>query len=196
MAITIDGYRVEPLCSATWNAFEDLAARHNGVFGGCWCTWFQRPNDEQSRETLGNQEFKKQQVEEGKAHAALVFDGDEAIAWCQYGTVEELPNIRHRKEWETGLEHRPDYRLTCHFVDRRYRRKGLAAVAVRGALQLIAEQGGGLVESYPHDLPEGKKMSASFLYSSTRTMYERLGFTYQRRKGTLNCVMTKTVAPA
>lgn len=196
MAITIDGYRVEPLCSATWNAFEDLAARHNGVFGGCWCTWFQRPNDEQSREALGNQEFKKQQVEECKARAALVFDGDEAIAWCQYGTVEELPNIRHRKEWEAGLEDRPDYRLTCHFVDRRYRRKGLAAVAVRGALELIAEQGGGLVESYPHDLPEGKKMSASFLYSSTRTMYERLGFTYQRRKGTLNCVMTKTVTPA
>jgi hypothetical protein len=25
-----------------------------------------------------------------------VFDGDVAVAWCQFGTVEELPNIHHR----------------------------------------------------------------------------------------------------
>lgn len=189
-------YRIEALTPATWDAFADLAARHNGVFGGCWCTWFHRPNDEDERDKLGNRAFKRKLVEDGKAHAALVFDGEEVIAWCEYGTVEELPNIRHRKEWEAGLEQRPDYRLTCHFVDRRYRRKGMAALAVQGALQLIAEQGGGLVEAYPHDLPEGKKMSASFLYSSTRTMYERLGFSYQRPKGQSNCVMTKVVAPA
>jgi GNAT superfamily N-acetyltransferase len=130
----------------------------------------------------------------GRAHAALVFDGDVAVAWAEYGTVEELPNIHHRKEWEKGLERKPDFRITCLFVDKRYRRKGMASVAVRGALALIAAEGGGLVESYPHDLPTGKKTSASFLYNSTRTMYEQLGFTYQRPKGQGNCVMTTQVA--
>ena len=70
----------------------------------------------------------------------------------------------------------------------------MAAVAVRGALALIAAAGGGLVESYPHDLPPGKKTSSSFLYNATRTMYEQLGFAYQRPKGKGNCVMTKLVA--
>jgi hypothetical protein len=87
----------------------------------------------------------------------------------------------------------PDYRITCLFVDRRYRREGMAAVSVRGALELIAESGGGLVESYPHDLVTGKKTSSSFLYNATRSMYERLGFVYQRPKGKVNCVMTKLV---
>ena len=113
--------------------------------------------------------------------------------WCQFGTVEELPNIHHRKEWEQGLVRRPDFRITCLFVDRRYRRKGVAATAVVGALELIGIAGGGLVEAYPHDLPPGKKTSASFLYNATRTMYEQLGFTYQRPKGQGNCVMTKQV---
>jgi hypothetical protein len=36
---------------------------------------------------------------EGRAHAALVFDGDEAVAWCQYGTPAELPNIKHRTQY-------------------------------------------------------------------------------------------------
>ena len=122
-----------------------------------------------------------------------MFDGDVAVAWCQFGTVEELPNIHHRKEWEQGLVRRPDFRITCLFVDRRYRRKGVAATAVRGALELIGIAGGGLVEAYPHDLPTGKKTSASFLYNATRTMYEQLGFTYQRPKGQGNCVMTKEI---
>lgn len=117
------------------------------------------------------------------------------MAWCQYGTPEELPNIYHRKEYEAGMERLPDYRLTCFFVDKRYRRAGLAAVALRGALDLIAREGGGIVEAYPQDT-HGEKISASFLYNGTRSLFEQAGFTYDRPKGKNHCVMTKIVAPA
>jgi hypothetical protein len=33
-------YVVKPLDANTWDAFAQLVQRHNGVFGGCWCTWF------------------------------------------------------------------------------------------------------------------------------------------------------------
>ena len=191
---------VRPLEESTWPDFAALAERHNGVFGGCWCTYFHLSPDLPERKELGNREFKKKLVESGHAHAALVFDGDEAVAWAQFGPVTELPNIHHRKQWEAEAEKRPDYRITCLFVDRRYRRKGLTAIAVRGALALIARQGGGLVEAYPHDLADkkkvGKKTSSSFLYNATRTMYEREGFTYLRPKGQGNCVMSKEIAAA
>lgn len=190
----MDSYRIEPLGPQTWDAFADLAERHNGVWGGCWCTYFHLFPDPPERREIGHRELKRRLVAEGRAHAALVFDGDEAVAWAEYGPVEELQNIHHRKEWEKGLVDMPDFRITCLFVDRRYRRAGMAAVAVRGALELIAAAGGGLVESYPHDLPPGKKTSSSFLYNATRTMYERLGFTYERPKGKGNCVMRTTVA--
>ena len=77
------------------------------------------------------------------------------------------------------------------FVDRRHRREGLVEVAILGALDLIAEAGGGVVEGYPHDLThQTRKMSSSFLYNGTRRLYERLGFTYVRPKGRKNCVMS------
>ncbi|MDQ2849078.1 MAG: GNAT family N-acetyltransferase [Actinomycetota bacterium] len=190
----VDGYRIEPLSPQTWDAFADLAERHNGVWGGCWCIWFHLTHPyPPERKELGHREFKRLLVEEGRAHAALVFDGDVAVAWAEFGPVDELPNIHHRKEWEKGLVDMPDYRITCLFVDRRYRHKGMATVAVRGALALIGAAGGGLVESYPHDLAPDKKTSASFLYNATRSMYEQLGFSYQRPKGKGNCVMTKVV---
>jgi GNAT superfamily N-acetyltransferase len=194
--MSVENYRIEPLGPSTWDAFADLAERHNGVFGGCWCTWFHLYPDPPERREIGNRELKRRLVEQGRAHAALVFDGDEAVAWAEYGPVDELPNIHHRKQWEAETVTPPDFRITCLFVDRRYRRAGMAATAVRGALELVAQAGGGLVEAYPHDLPEDKKISSSFLYNATRTMYERLGFEYVRPKGQGNCVMTLRVPPA
>jgi GNAT superfamily N-acetyltransferase len=189
-------YALKPLNTDTWAAFADLAERHNGVWGGCWCTWFHGKNSENEPKDESGRAKKQRLVHEGRAHAALVFDGEEAVAWCEYGPPAELPNIHHRKEYLATLDLMPDYRLTCFFVDRRYRRKGLATVALRGAVDLIAQAGGGVVEGYPHDIPPGKKMSASFLYNVTRTLYEREGFIYIRPKGQGNCVMRRPVAPS
>jgi hypothetical protein len=96
----------------------------------------------------------------GKAHAALVFHGDIAVTWCEYGSPEELPSIYHLKECTAGLERLPDDRITCSFIDKGYRRKGVAAVTLHGALDLISPAGGGVVEAYPQDM-QGKT-SASF----------------------------------
>ena len=193
--IDIDGFRIEPLSADTWPAFAAMVERNTGLFSGCWCTNFHCCPDPPERKQIGNRAFKEKLVAEGRSHAALVFEGDEAIAWAQYGTVDELRNIHHRKEWERTVEQMPDYRITCVYVDRRHRKSGLAEVAVRGALALIAAEGGGRVESYPHDLPPEKKMSSSFLYNATRTMYERIGFDYDRPKGAGNCVMSVEVRP-
>lgn len=191
----MSGYTVKPLDTGTWDAFAQLAGRHNGVWNGCWCTWFHAPPADRGgkeRTAGSNRALKERLVHQGRAHAALVFDGDEAVAWCEYGTPEELPNIHHRKEYEAGLAGLPDYRITCFFVDKRYRRQGVAAIALGGALDLIARAGGGVVEAYPQDTA-GMKVSASFLYNVTRSFYEEAGFSYERPKGKNHCVMSKTV---
>jgi GNAT superfamily N-acetyltransferase len=186
---------IRPLGADTWDAFADLAERHNGVWGGCWCTWFHTFQAEKTHTAEGNRLLKEKLVCEGRAHAALVFDDDRAVAWCQYGPPAELPNIYHRKEYETGLGEPPDYRITCFFVDKTCRRRGLSEAALQGALDLIAQLGGGRVEAYPQDA-EGKKLNASLLYSCTRSLFEQAGFTYERPKGKNHCVMATTVAPA
>jgi GNAT superfamily N-acetyltransferase len=192
---TAGAYTVRGLGPDTWDAYAGLAERHNGVWGGCWCTYFHTMPAEKTYDAGDNRALKERLVCEGRAHAALVFDGATAVAWCQYGTPEELPNIKHRKEYEAKLDRLPDYRITCFFVDSRYRRKGVAAVALRGALDLIARAGGGIVEAYPQDT-QGKKISASFLYNGTRALFEAAGFRHDRPKGKNHTVMSLTVPPA
>jgi hypothetical protein len=94
----MENYVVKPLGVDTWDSFVRLAERHNGVFGGCWCTWFHTFHADKTFTAEGNRALKERLVEEDRAHATLVFDGDEAVAWAQYGPPEELPNIHHRKE--------------------------------------------------------------------------------------------------
>ncbi|MCY4727065.1 GNAT family N-acetyltransferase [Nocardioides sp. STR2] len=189
-------YDIRPLTPETWSAFDDLVIRHNGIFGGCYCIWFHPDSPERGQGREANRALKKAYVEKGEAHAALVMDGDEAVAWAEYGTPVELPSLHHLKQYDAEKDVDPDWRITCVFVDKRHRRRGVTELAIRGALDLIAQSGGGVVESYPHDLTDQtKKMSSSFLYNGTRALYERLGFTYVRPKGLKNCVMTTTVDP-
>ena len=192
-------YEIRPLTNETWDAFVDLCDRHNGGgFGGCYCTWFHRAThsapggNAAPRSADYTRDFKRNLVETDGAHAALVFDGDKAVGWAQYGPPEELPGISHRKEVELPGAAFPDWRITCVFVDRLYRRRGVAVAAVEGALELIAQAGGGSVESYPQDTG-GKKVSASFLYNATRGTFEQAGFSYDRPKGKNHCVVRITV---
>ena len=50
-------------------------------------------------------------------------------------------------------------------------------------------------QAYPQD-PGGKKITASFLYSGTRALFEQNGFTYLRPKGKNHCVLSRTVEAA
>ncbi len=186
---------VTELNTSTWDAFAELVERNNGIFGGCWCTYFHPDCAERQPGYEGSRALKKRLVEAGEAHAALVMIADEAIAWAQYGSPDELPNIHHSKQYLAEADVMPDYRITCIFVDKRYRRQSYAKMALAAALDQIAEQGGGVVEGYPHEIGE-KRMSYSFVYNGTRTMYEQAGFEFVRSKGMKNTVMRRAVRPA
>ncbi len=41
------------------------------------------------------------------------------------------------------------WRITCFFVDKQYRRKGVSSFGLDEMLKKIKSQGGGIVESYP-----------------------------------------------
>ena len=184
---------VKPLDETTWPDFAALVERHNGVWGGCWCMSFHQEGFERHRGAAQNRSDKEARVREGRAHAALVFDGETCVGWCQFGPTDELPRIKHQRAYRDGLTSLPDWRITCFFVDKAYRRKGVAAAALEGALEQIDRLGGGTVESYPEDA-EGRSVSSSFLHNGTVAMFEQQGFARDRRIGKDRWVVAKTLA--
>ncbi len=182
------------LSSDTWPAFARLVEKHNGIFGGCWCISFHLEPGENKQYAGRYRELKEARVRSGRAHAALVFDGPEAVGWCQFGPTAELPNIRSRKEYDKGLQKLPDWRITCFFIDRERRGQGIATLALREALRQIARAGGGTVEAYPEDYTD-EKTSNSFLCSGTLGMFEKTGFQKTRKIAMRRWVVTRKVSP-
>jgi ribosomal protein S18 acetylase RimI-like enzyme len=185
----------KPLTPETWPAFARLVEKHNGIFGGCWCIAFHLEPGEGKRGAAAYRAMKEERVRQGRAHAALVFDGPNAVGWCQFGPATELPNIRSKKAYEEGLGQLPDWRITCFFIDRQRRGEGIATLALREAVRYIAQLGGGTVEAYPEDYT-GERTSASFLCSGTLGMFERTGFRRTRKIAMRRWVVARKVLPA
>ena len=170
----------KPLTPETWPAFTRLVEKHNGIFGGCWCISFHLDPEGGKVPSKLYRKMKEERVRKGTAHAALVFDGRDAVGWCQFGPTDELPNIRSRRAYEEGLNELPDWRVTCFFVDRERRGDGIATMALGEALKMITRMGGGTVEAYPEDYT-GQKISSSFLCSGTLRMFMKAGFRKTRK---------------
>ena len=187
------GFSVKSLDETTWLDFARLVERHNGVWCGCWCMSFHAEGVGRSKTAQQNQSEKECRVREGRAHAALVYDGSTCVGWCQFGTPGELPQIKNLSQYEksrtAGL---PDWRIACCYVGKGHRRRGVATAALAGALDLIAERGGGTVEGYPES---AESVPAGFLYNGALSTYEQLGFVRDRRIGKHRWVVTRVVEP-
>ena len=186
------GYRVRPLEESTWPAFAALVERNNGIFGGCWCMGFHPKSEGKDSTAESNRDRKLARVRAGTAHAALVFDGDDCLGWCQFGPPGELPRIKSRAAYDKGQTTPPDWRIACCYVGKGRRRQGVAAAGLTGALDLIAALGGGIVEGYPES---AGSVPAGFLYNGALSTYEKLGFTRTRQIGKHRWVVTKLVKP-
>ena len=142
-----------------------------------------------------NRREKKTLVTKGRSHGILVYAGGQAVGWCQYGLREELPRIDSGRNYSkldlSSDQGRKLWRLTCFFVDRDFRKKGVAGVALRAALDSIREQGGRIVEAYPSTSKEGGTWS---LWFGTVAMFEREGFKAHAKLGEKHLLMRKTLA--
>ncbi len=186
-------YTIRSLDASTWEAFAKLVEFNNGIFGGCWCMGFHAEGLGKDTTAAINCERKLSRVRAGTAHAALVFDGDDCLGWCQFGVPDEVPRIKSRAAYARGQTTPPDWRIACCYVGKGHRRQGVATAALAGALDLIAGQGGGRVEGYPED---AASVPAGFLYNGALSTYEYLGFTRDRKIGKHRWVVTKAVEPS
>jgi GNAT superfamily N-acetyltransferase len=185
-------YTVKALDESTWDAFAELVECNNGVFGGCWCMGFHPEGVGKDTTAELNRERKLARVRAGTTHAALVFDGDDCLGWCQFGAPDELPRIKSRAAYEKGLTSLPDWRIACCYVGKGLRRRGVASAALAGAIDLIAGLGGGTVEGYPED---AESVPAGFLFNGALSTYEKLGFARERKIGKHRWVVTRVVEP-
>ena len=172
-------YTTRLLTPDTWDDFAALVEANNGVWGGCWCMGF---HPEGLGGTAGeHREAKLRHTREGTVHQVLVYDGEDAVGWCQFGTPAELPRIKNPKAYEKDLLELPRWRIGCIFTGSRHREQGVARTAVTAVLEEIRKAGGGVVEAYPEQVVDRKPQRGAHLHTGPESLYEDLGFVRDRQ---------------
>ncbi len=183
-------FLVRELGGETWPDFARIVEKHNGVWGGCWCTAFHLKRSEEKEWAGKHRALKERLVRADRSHAALVYDGPDVVGWCQFGPPAELPA---RMSGFNRLGEAPtDRRITCFFVDRDRRKEGVGKAALEAALRFVAAKGGGTVDGYPIDT-RGKPYSSSFLWGGTHSMFTEFGFHPLGALGASKWIMRKVV---
>lgn len=211
---TSSEHKTKELSPVTGPDFEDLSSRGNG-WDHCFCIHFQRacsiPKSQwlqtRAERAERNRPEKKTLVDEGRAHGMLVYANGEAVGWCQYGLAGELPRFDSNQNYrKLALEKHAGnlWRISYFVVDRRYRRRGIATVALKAALDSIKKKGGGLVEAYPvKDWKELRPVEirrrghppsfGNVPTHGTVSMFAKQGFKRVGPYGPLNIVMRRTI---
>jgi ribosomal protein S18 acetylase RimI-like enzyme len=185
-------YTTRPLGASTWDAFAELVERNNGIYGGCWCIAY---HSEYQRGVSDPRTLKEELVRAGRAHAALVFDeSDLPLGWCQYGSPEEL-ELKHRREYAKDPPPPARWRITCIFVDKGHRGRGVARAGLEGALAQIAAAGGGRVEAIS-EVTTGREPPGRFLFSATAELFEQYGFRKGRQVGKHAWIVSREIDSA
>ena len=167
---------VRPLTESDWPLVEALFGER-GACGGCWCmAWRLTRKSWETGRGAKNRRAWKRLVESGAATGVLAVADGRAVGWCSAGPRADFVALETERSLATDWDERT-WSVTCFFVDKAWRRKGLGACMLRAAAALAKEHGARRIEGYPAALPQdGGDLPAAFAWTGLPQVFERAGF--------------------
>jgi GNAT superfamily N-acetyltransferase len=128
-------------------------------------------------------------VKSGKAHGVLAFVNDEPVGWCSFGPRRDFPSLEtvkaYRRDDTVGV-----WSITCFFIHRRWRGKGLARGLLKAAVEAMRKRGVKVIEAYPSTTTrDGRRLGSSLAWTGPVKIYEELGFKVVQSVNPLKPVM-------
>jgi len=87
-----------------------------------------------------------------------------------------------------AVDDRPVWSISCLFVSRPYRGRGVSVRLIRAAVELAAGQGARIVEGYP-TRPFADKAPDAFLWTGTPSAFAEAGFEEVARRSPTRPIM-------
>ena len=168
---------IRPLRPALWSALEDLFG-DRGACGGCWCMYWRIGGAYRRRPPARNKAAFREIVRRGPPPGLLAFEGDLAVGWCQLTPRDDLPWLD--RAWRLArVDAMPVWSISCFYVRKGYRRRGVTGALIRAAVAAARRAGAPAIEAYPLDArltpsASGTGYASTFARAGFRTVARRV----------------------
>ena len=129
---------------------------------------FMKQRGERNRKAL------KAIVDSGETPGILAYGENQPIGWCAVAPREKYPALK-RSRLLKPIDDKPVWSVTCFFVDKGSRRRGLMSALLAAAVEHVKTQGGRIIEGYPSE-PSSEKAPDPFYYTGIPSAFRKAGF--------------------
>src|SRR5262245_41554385 len=165
-------FTVRPLTPDLWPALESLFGK-GGASNGCWCMYWRLGPEYHKRPRWKNRSALRRIVRQGPPPGLLAFDGERAVGWCQLTPREDLRWLGRTRFFER-VDEAPGWSVSCFYVRRGYRRRGVMSALVAAALSEARRAHAPALEAYPVDT--ARPEHTTNVFSGTVSTFRRLRF--------------------
>ena len=179
-----------PLTPDRWDDFERLFGK-NGACGGCWCMFWRLSRREfESQKGEGNHLAMRQIINSGETPGLLAYDKDNPVGWCAVAPRERYSALARSRVLKP-IDEKPCWSVSCFFINKAYRKKGVATALLSAAVKYVRSKGGKILEGYPLEPKEGN-IPPSFAWTGIPKAFERAGFHEVARRSPTRPIMRIT----
>jgi GNAT superfamily N-acetyltransferase len=179
-------YVIRAVTPDLWPSLEDLFEKR-GASNGCWCMYWRIGPEYRRRPRDKNRLALRQLVRRGPPPGLLAFDGAKPVGWCQLTPRADLSWLDSRPPL-ARVDSVPVWAISCFFVRRSYRRKGVMSALIAAAVKVAKRAGAPALEAYPYD--DGAEPGCAYTgYAST---FARAGFEEIARRTASRPIMRRT----
>ncbi len=171
--------RIVPLTPERFPDLERLFGP-NGASCGCWCMWWRLSTAQfRAGKGDGNRAALRRYVRSGHVPGLLAYDGATAIGWIAVEPRVSYPRLARSRNL-APVDDAPVWSITCFYVDRRHRDRGVTRRLVQAAAAHARSAGAAVLEAYPRE-PSPGAVDAS-LYTGVPSTFRALGFVEVARR--------------
>jgi GNAT superfamily N-acetyltransferase len=178
---------IHPLTSDRWGDLVALFGER-GACGGCWCMWWRLARSAfEKGKGAGNRRALGRIVRAGGVPGLIAYSGGIPAGWCSVAPREDYP-VLSRSRVLAPVDDRPVWSIVCFFVAKPFRRTGLTAALIEGALAYAKKKGAAIVEGYPVE-PKKGVIPDALAYTGLASSFRGAGFAEVARRSSTRPVM-------